>query len=70
MFSMCKNSRTSHIRAKSTPKVMLTCELCVFLYRLQDEAVVLYADAPDQLYRFCNQCFKFEPLQVFDGAKK
>jgi hypothetical protein len=37
---------------------------------LQDEAVVLYADAPQQLYRFCNQCFKFEPLQVFDGAKR
>eukprot|EP00883_Tetradesmus_obliquus_P007778 jgi/Sobl393_1/18430/SZX65526.1 len=36
---------------------------------MMDPAVMLYADAPQQLFRFCNQCFKFEPLQAFDGLK-
>jgi len=32
--------------------------------------VVLYANQPKELYRFCNQCFKFEKLAAFDGTKR
>eukprot|EP00775_Hariotina_reticulata_P002933 gene2933-3219_t len=35
-----------------------------------EPAVVLYANQPKELYRFCNQCFKFEKLAAFDGTKR